>query len=417
MSEYFGRDDERAFYFYSGSHRKVFDGKRYLGIAPKVLPNADPRTLVAISELCAKDDRHVYWHGSRIDADAASFELLDARFARDATRVFFDGDVIDDCDAASFSVFAGSGFVRDATRVFEAHDSDHGSWVTAIEGADPHDFVPLDGCYTLRGGQVFAGEQRIDTDAGNFLVLADGYARDRVRAYYGTSIVEGAEFTLIGSGFAKTSGGVFLYGALVPDADPATFRLVDDHYVVDARHAWVRMGEAGDQLRELACGDPATLGAGADGIARSSTDVFVVGRHVAGADPATFERISYAYARDRAHVFVLEGELEQLAGADPESFIELRRPFAKDAYRVYRDNRVITGADPATFVALDHVYSKDRGRAYFETNVIEGASPVSFESIGDGYARDRARVYLGRVVVDGADPATFVVPQCDNIPF
>lgn len=55
LSRQFGRDDARAYYFYPGIHRSVFADGRYRGIEPIVLPGADPRTFVALNELCAKD--------------------------------------------------------------------------------------------------------------------------------------------------------------------------------------------------------------------------------------------------------------------------------------------------------------------------------------------------------------------------
>jgi hypothetical protein len=427
LTEHFARDDRSVFYFYSGIHRTASEAGQYLGILPITLAGADPRTFVALNDYCGKDHARAFWHSAPMDVrDVASLRVLDDRVSRSATQVFYEESELEGADAATFELIAGTPYARDKASVYQSHESDYGNAMMRVDGADPRAFEPLGWGYTRRGRQIFIWDRPIDgVDLASFAVLVHGYARDARRLYHprpAESIIAGDDpdsLVVIDEAFAKTAEHVYFHGGLVPDMDPHTFERRGE-YAIDAGHVWLQYGEEGEHLLELAGAEPTTLVIGPHEIARTSTHVYVFGRPVVGADPATFERVSARYGRDQRHVFVLEGEPRTIDGADPASFVELDGAFARDALRVYRIDggsmNVLPGADPGTFVRINDVFSKDATHVYGGNEAIPDADPDTLEVQGH-HARDRRRVYrheLGRVhVVEGATQ----LPDDDDLPF
>lgn len=69
------------------------------------LPNADPNTLIVLNDRYIKDASTVFFDGVKIDdADATTFEVLGPRYARDKNSVYFEGKSVLDADVKSFEV-------------------------------------------------------------------------------------------------------------------------------------------------------------------------------------------------------------------------------------------------------------------------------------------------------------------------
>jgi hypothetical protein len=112
-----------------------------------VLAAADPASFQGIGGEegeFAKDANHVYWQGQVVeDCDAATFHLLDYRFAKDSKRAYFcyQGGIpplaLPDSDGMTFEVIGpssqGFGYAKDANQVYQGGN--------VISGADPATFV------------------------------------------------------------------------------------------------------------------------------------------------------------------------------------------------------------------------------------------------------------------------------------
>lgn len=81
----YGRDEEFV-YFFTGST----DTKH----AVKVKACHEPRAFCALSGKYAKDDKHVYYAGSILKADAATFTVLEDGYAKDRLHLFCQGNIV-----------------------------------------------------------------------------------------------------------------------------------------------------------------------------------------------------------------------------------------------------------------------------------------------------------------------------------
>ncbi|HTL33792.1 MAG TPA: DKNYY domain-containing protein [Kofleriaceae bacterium] len=115
ISNSFACTDDQVLYFYSGIHgsRKITGD--VWGTKPIVLDDADPATFRDTGELYGADTKHAYHHSTKMElrGDARRFETLGTCLARDDVAVYFEGDVVDGADPATFRIVAPATIARD----------------------------------------------------------------------------------------------------------------------------------------------------------------------------------------------------------------------------------------------------------------------------------------------------------------
>jgi hypothetical protein len=218
-----------------------------------------------------------------------------------------------------------------------------------IAGADAASFETFDGTYARDKSTVyFAGRPIPDADPASFELLdRPDLFKDRRRVYLQDRPIsdDPAHFELLDGGLAKDSTDVYWSDGSVLSDDPAHFTIVSnrDHYL----------------------------------FTKDRRTVHVNGNPIAGADPATFEVLAGAYSRDAQRAFYFADEITD---ASLESLRPLEGPYASDDRRVYWMGKPIDGADPRTFRVLnaDFECSADQQRAYYRLTVIAGADPRTF---------------------------------------
>jgi hypothetical protein len=218
-----------------------------------------------------------------------------------------------------------------------------------IEGADAPTFSAFDQTYARDKSTVYVdGRPLPDADAATFEVLdRPGFAKDAHHVYQRDRPLsdDPAHFELLDGQLAKDSTAVYWSDGGVLSDDPAHFAIIShvDHYL----------------------------------FTKDSRTVHVNGNPINGADPATFDVVQGAYARDDGQVFYFADEI---AGADMATFRAIEGPYAGDAARVYWMGKPIDRADPATFRVLnaDFECSADSARAYYRNSVVAGAVPSMF---------------------------------------
>lgn len=170
------------------------------------IPGADPKTLRPLSNVWARDAKHVYCQSSAIrGADPKTFAVLNNLFAKDKGRVYCSDGVCKKCDAKSFEVLDKGatpslpdmeddycGYARDAANVYY-HESGEGN-ARHLRGADRNSFRVLKFGYAKDGKRVYAYGHRIErADPEHFQILNAFYSRDDSRVFYNQYEVIGAD--------------------------------------------------------------------------------------------------------------------------------------------------------------------------------------------------------------------------------
>jgi hypothetical protein len=186
-------------------------------------------------------------------------------------------------------------------------------------------------------------------------------------------------------GYYVEGDKVFWYGGIdsstrrqeVADADADSFKSIDNYYATDKSH------------------------------------VFQGGTVLAGADPASFQKLD-GFTKDRSHVW--QGDI--VISTDPANFEVFDGGGAKDSTAVYCNNGSLLSSDPTHFEILQFEnrgsilsFSKDSRAVYYGCDPIDGADPATFRRLDNygGYASDDRRVYWLSQPITDADPRTFRV--------
>jgi DKNYY family len=322
----------------------------------EAIPRPGPKT-AGVSDSAMRDGRYAIRDGVvfcelelrgqtasfEVELDAASFEDLGQGYARDAGRVVKNGEPLDDADAATFVVLRGD-WAKDANAVYHAgaiaEEPEDGPWDSATFTAFGARYVAdRRGVFCRHYGHDCYDVDRVeDADATAFEELGLTLGRDRrAGVIYNNGVVEegvdAASLVLHGRWFATDRANVFhlRYGGkhtdalgLAPiEADPATFRVLGEHYAADARTVFYFLNDDGDadlaEIRALPGVAPErfeVLTAIDPGYARAGDVILNHGEIETGiADPASFEVLPDGSARDRLHTYRFEEAPRTVSGS------------------------------------------------------------------------------------------------------
>ncbi|MGE5698096.1 MAG: DKNYY domain-containing protein [Candidatus Sericytochromatia bacterium] len=213
---------------------------------------------------------------------------------------------------------------------------------------------------------------------------------------------DAASFRALDTSYARDKSSVYVDGRPLPGADPASFELLQrPGFAKDSRHVYQRDRPISDdtahfQLLDAGLAKDSVAVYWSDGtvlskdpshfavvsvtdnylFAKDGRTVYVNGRPIPCAEPASFRVLRGAYATDDQSVFYFTDKLT----AEVASFRALHGPYASDARNVYWMGKPIPDADPVTFRVLnaDFECSADHTHAYYRQSVIAGADPRSF---------------------------------------
>lgn len=228
---------------FAKSHRAAYFEGSLIGSREVDLP-----TFEALSDQYAKDKRSVWfcdtyrkgqeyfavkhYRALRIDgADAASFRMLNAYYARDTSRVYHDGVGFGVRDIATYE------------RIGDMHARDRvsGYYLRAeIPGSDGSSFTFVDGHYSKDRAHVFWSDYDSgngahppvevsvalpDADPTTFVMLEAQYAADARQVYYQGRVISGdrTSFRVLERDYALSDSQVFYRGEVLRGADAATF--------------------------------------------------------------------------------------------------------------------------------------------------------------------------------------------------
>jgi hypothetical protein len=202
--------------------------------------------------------------------------VLNRRFAKSPTQVFFRATAIEEADAASFEAL-DEHHARDRLRVWHAD--------------------------TYRVSQDYFTTRRIrlrvlqDAVPASFQIMTEDYARDTRQVWHqGTPfpVKDAASFEVLDHGFARDRQQGYHLRTALPGSDGASFQVLDRQHARDARsffHAHLDLGQSPPRVvsRRIAQADAASFQAlDGSGYARDARRVYWQGRDIPGADPASF---------------------------------------------------------------------------------------------------------------------------------
>jgi hypothetical protein len=151
ISKSFACTNDQVLYFYSGIHgsRKITDD--VWGTRPIVLAGADSATFRDTGELYGADAQSAYYHSAKLDlrGDARRFETIGHCLARDDVAVYFEAEVVEGADPATFRIIAPATVAR---------DREH--WYLY----DPYgDYRRIEAIDAARARRILDGEEQIES--------------------------------------------------------------------------------------------------------------------------------------------------------------------------------------------------------------------------------------------------------------
>jgi hypothetical protein len=196
------------------------------GIAePFKLSDVDRQSFVILDERYAKDATHVFYNGSVIpQADSATFELMASPFSRDSRHVYASGTVFSD-DPLHFEIL-DENLSRDGQHVYwsDKNISDDPAHLVVMGSWDDYTYIKDSKSVFVNGGVI------ANADPGTFEVISDAYSRDVSHVFYFNEPISGADaitFEIIEGPYAKDSTHVYWLANVISDADPAAFRVLN----------------------------------------------------------------------------------------------------------------------------------------------------------------------------------------------
>lgn len=278
--------------------------------------------------------------------------------------------------------------------------------------------------YILKDGRVFWGGYEVKkVDLATFEILNPIWARDSSNLFSAGSRTRGVDpddFVVLNRIFGRDSSRVFFFGGHAKKiVDPGSFEVLDEGVVDLERPEPTPLGYAKDNEsvyfyeetfgapRPLRGADPATFEVLSYGYGADATRVYCRGSRLSRADRGSFEVLGPHHGRDARHVFYAD---YLIPDADPETFEIVEGLCGKDSCRVYLRAEVIEGADPDSFRPMQGEFlARDRASVYFHGKVLDGVEPDRFEEIGRGYYRYQTEIYYRGKVLPGADVDTFEI--------
>jgi hypothetical protein len=159
------------------------------------------------------------------------------------------------------------------------------------------------------------------------------------------------------TGYARANTRIYLYGQVVPQADPTTFEIfnADVGMTRDRRNVYFNG-------RSIPGADPHTIMQIQGYAFKDRNYVYMEGRKIAGLKPASVRVSEFGtYLMDDA--IVVKNGIE-IAGRDAASFRELQSPWTLDKRGVYYQDQLVPEIDPVTFTTNALNRGEDRNYRY-----------------------------------------------------
>lgn len=298
---------------------------------------------------------------AKMDADVASFEVLDSDYGKDKDKIFFKSiDVSSEVDYATFR--AKERFAYDQDHVYVAYDHlPYGlredisptKTLMVIEGADPVSFENIDYDWNKDDKTYFYNYQAVQVDRASFEILNEAASKDKYTVYFhrkndivaSSAIIDVASVEAINEHYIADKDLLYSYNYLAEDSEKAmtTFPVRDAETIMVLEHNYMLIDDG----------------------------VYHDNKLMPMADRATFRiwKDTY-YAADKNHAYYSEKPIE---GADVETFhVFSYQAYTKDNNNVYFSGKKMEGVDLATFGPKEDesFFYKDKNHTYSDDEIV-----------------------------------------------
>jgi hypothetical protein len=269
VDDHYAKDIKNV--FYCDEER---DGQTYFLTKHSViikLKDAHCNSFMSLGGDYAKDNRRGYYKGIGFEVgDVATLTTIDGQFIKDKDHIYFERKVVKKADVNSFRTINNS-YAKDTARVY--HYGYHSNYWNGIHEVPCNVafFKLLEYPYSIDNESAFYVYTKIKgSDAGSFLVVGNGFSKDKNHVYNEAEILAGADpatflifsqdensleefsyskdkdhvffeekmlpqadlasFTIKGLGYSSDSKNVYYHTLVVKNADPATFKVYEHGY-------------------------------------------------------------------------------------------------------------------------------------------------------------------------------------------
>lgn len=390
------------------------------------------------------ENGQVFHHDTLMaEADSETFGTFNrynsGGFAKDKNYAYFQGEIINGADPATFEGYPGYG--KDKNQVYYV-PKEGLPILQILPHVDVASFQAIgNNYYKDKHAVYYEGKALPELDIVKY-TQREFYIWDKKVAYFKGNPIEQVDaqtFTTIHAPgcqtpyllsidsyeynfyYAKDKNTVYLEGQIIPDAKGSTFKMIgnicgkDDAYVYCCGKKMAVEPDVTTFTYITKPGRPSgTL------YYKDKNQVYLYSggdlHAIEGADPDSFSLRGHGYAVDNHFVYFWSKKIE---GSHAVSFSETvhSQQYVKDKNQVYYEGEVLPHANPGTFEQMipkiDSYYGlsihagKDHQHVYHEANIVEGADVASFEFMDLGYGKDKNFIYYILQPIKNADLDTF----------
>ena len=394
-------------FYYSKDKKNVY-------YEDKKLETLDPKTFEVIDYSYGKDKNGVYYIDYPLDLDInhikteadiitdgkktyydnkelkginqQEWENLGGGYSKDRDSIYYTGEKIINSDAGSAETiqeslkeectlnYGWSDHIRDKNYVYYRGK--------IVEGADPETFKCISYNVYSDKNNIYLKNTILKNVKENEIIFFDkwdkGYYIRGNDIYYEAIKLDGIninDFQYINPersfSYIKSTKNVYLYGKKIIGADPKTFKISFEGYL----------------------------------ISQDKNHVYYNGEKIPGIIPNSF-KVDHGYLSDGKIAYYNGEKMDK--NINIENIQYLGGSYVTDGINVFYDGKWLESFNEGEFLVLSYDYAKGKKEIYYDGEKIDGADYDSFQELEKEYAKDSKNVYLKGKVMQ-ADVKTFRV--------
>lgn len=256
----------------------------------------------------------------------------------------------------------------------------------------------------------------VDADPNTFKALDDGYAVDKDFVFYEGRVVENADpksLKVLGKTYAVDAKGVYCAGIYIDCIDPVSIR-VHSYYLTEDKNDFFWNNKP-LHVRDKSSFEVLDPDKGGGSFAKWAKDKYNAyflpeGQVISGIDTPTFHQIS---AKNGSGEYAADRNRvyfgsKVVPDADPSTFAEVAFRIGQDKDRVYNGASPTRIKDYTSLTRIGNMYSDGVTVYDRDFEILPDADPTTFTCLYQNWYKDSRHVWWGNKVLPQADPQTFM---------